>query len=291
MADSLLTELEGMVAGAAYVVGGLLVLVLARYVLDFLTPYRLDQELTERDNPALGLPVSAYFVSVMIIYLGAALGPDVDPAAGVVALLTQVGVDMGYALAGVLGLNLARVVLDRAVFTKFSTVKEILEDRNVGTGAVEMGSYVGSALVIAGAVHGQKGGPLTALVFFVLGQITLILFARFYQLMIRYDLHAEIERDNVAAGVAMGLNLIAVSIIVCKGTVAEFESWGTNLAWFAVDVLLGFGLLYVLRKITDAVFLPGVSLDDEISRDRNLNAAWLEGAVANSIAVLIFFLI
>ncbi len=285
------TEIFSLALGIAYLIAGVMVLVIARYVLDWLTPYNLDEELTEKDNPALGLPVAGYFIAVVIIFLGAAFGPELESDLGGLDLLLVVGIDVAYALAGILALNLARLSVDKLVLTQFDTKKEIIEDRNVGTGAVEAGSYIGSSLIIAGAIHGEGGGPLTALVFFLLGQLALILFARFYQLITSYDLHAEIERDNVAAGVAMGMSMIAISIIVFKGTVAEFESWSENLTWFGIEILLGFLLLYGLRKLTDLVFLPGSSLDYEIANDQNLNAAWVEGAIANGFAVMIFFLL
>ena len=274
--------------GLAYLILGLLVLVVAKYVQDWLTPYSLDEELTEHDNPALGLAVTGYLIGVMIIFLGAVVGPDLSDKLSWQELLLEVAIDLGY---GIAALNVARLIVDKLVLTRFSTVKEIITDRNAGTGAVECGAYIGSALVIAGAIHGEGGGPLTALVFFVLGQLVLVGFTRFYQMITKYDIHAEIERDNVAAGVALGLSMIAISIIVFKGTVMEFEGWVENLTWFGIDVALGFVLLYVLRKVTDVVFLPRSSLAHEIAHDQNLNAAWLEGAIANCLAVMIFFLL
>lgn len=291
MTQEMMNEVLGVGFGIAYLILGLVVLVVAKYVHDWLTPYSVDEELTERDNPALGLAVAGYFLGVIVIFLGAAVGPELSGQLRPMALLLEMAIDFGYTMAGIFALNLARWIVDKAVLPHFSTVKEIIEDRNAGTGAVEFGAYVGSALVVAGAIHGEGGGVLSALVFFVLGQLVLVAFGRFYQLITPYDIHAEIERDNVAAGVALGLSLIAISIIVFKGASAEFEGWASSLTWFGIDVVLGFLLLFILRKVTDAVFLPRSSLVEEIARDRNLNAAWLEGVIANGLAVMIFFLL
>jgi len=194
-------------------------------------------------------------------------------------------------VGGIVLRNVGRVILDRAVLTGYSTVKEIIDDRNAGMGAVEMGSYLATALTVAGAVHGAGGGPVTALAFFALGQVVLLLFARFYQLITRYDIHREIEADNVAAGVAYGLSLVAIGIILLKATGGAFVGWQENLWTFAWEAGLGFLLLMVLRWITDWIFLPGTTIAHEIAKDRNLNAAWIEGAVAMGMASVIFFML
>lgn len=279
--------------GVAYVVLGIVVMIIAKVVKDILTPYKIDEELTSKDNPALGLAVMGYFAGVMIVFIGAVAGPDPEDMS-VKSLLGGMGIDVLYALGGIIALNLGRWVVDTLVLTKFSTVKEIITDRNAGTGAVEFGSYIATGLIVAGAISGDSGavsGPLTAIVFFALGQFALVLFTLFYQAITKYDIHAEIERDNVAAGVALGLSMIAIGIIIMKGTSGDFISWSFNLSWFGIDVVLGFILLMVLRKVTDALFLPNSTIQHEIENDQNLNAAWLEGVVAIGIAGMIFFLI
>ena len=45
-----------------YVVLGAVILIIAKFVNDLLTPYPLDRELTVRDNPAIGLSLSGYYL-------------------------------------------------------------------------------------------------------------------------------------------------------------------------------------------------------------------------------------
>lgn len=283
--------LESMATGVAYVVLGVVLLIVAKIIKDLLTPFKIDEHLTGKDNPALGLTMVGYFAGVMIVFIGSVIGPDLDDTLSLGELVAVIGVDVLYALGGIIALNVGRWVVDKLVLTQFSTVKEIIEDRNVGTGAVEFGCYIATALVIAGAIQGQGGGPLSAVVFFILGQLVLVVFARLYQGFTRYDIHAQIEQDNVAAGVALGLSMIAIGVIVLKGASGDFLSWGENLTWFGIDALLGFVVLLGLRKVTDALFLPGTTISHEIAVDRNLNAAWVEGAVAIGIAAMIFVLL
>ena len=107
-------------------------------------------------------------------------------------------------------------------------------------------------------------------------------------MIIAYD---EIEKDNVAAGAYLGFSLIALGIIVLKAIAGDFISWGYNLSWFAGYAVLGFLGLAVLQKIILMIFLPGANIEEEISRDRNLNIAWIGGTMSIGIAAFIFFLL
>ncbi len=281
----------GLAMSLAYVFLGVVVLIVAKIIKDFLTPYKVDEELTGKDNPALGAALTGYFAGVIIIFLGASVGPAEEELLPFNERLLEIGTDFLYALFGIVALNLGRLVVDKLVLYKFSTVKEIIQDRNVGTGSVEGGSFVATALIIAGAVHGEGGSFVTTLAFFGLGQLVLVIFALFYQMITRYDVHTEIERDNVAAGVALGASMIAIGIVLLRATAGDFVSWSENLTDFGISAGLGFGLLMILRKLTDYLLLPGTTIAHEIANDQNLNAAWIEGVVAMGMATVIFFMI
>ena len=67
-------ELHGILHGLAYVVLGFVLLYVARLFRGLVSPYPLQDQLTEADNPAAGLAFVGYFIGVIIIYLGAAVG-------------------------------------------------------------------------------------------------------------------------------------------------------------------------------------------------------------------------
>ena len=275
--------------GSVYVVVGVILVFVAKIVKDFLTSYKIDAQLTQEDNPALGLATTGYFLAVIIVFLGASVGQVFETAPPLGAALEQLGVDVLYALAGIVALNLSRLIADRLLLYKFSLRKEIIDDRNVGAGAVEAGALIASALVVAGAIHGE-GGPLTALAFYGLGQAVLVIFGLLYQWVTRYDIHKEIEADNAPAGVAMGLNLVAIGTIMLKACSGDFEGWGPNLARFGLYAVAGFVVLAVLRKVIDWVLLPGTTIRKEIVDDKSMNAAFIEGALASGVAAMIFFM-
>ncbi|MBM82934.1 MAG: hypothetical protein CMJ78_20420 [Planctomycetaceae bacterium] len=89
----------------------------------------------------------------------------------------------------------------------------------------------------------------------------------------------------------LSFNMVAMGVIVLKASAGDLFDWTTKLEWFALDVILGFVLLMILRKVTDALFLPGTTISQEIANDKNTNAAWVEGVVATGIATIIFFVV
>lgn len=273
-----------LVNGLLFLFLSLLLFLVSKIVKDFLTPYSLNEELREHNNIAVSLSLCGYFFATIIVFLGALLGPPTTLAHDLLSFT-------GYALLGIVLLNISRVINDRFILYQFSNVKEIVVDQNAGTGAVEFGSYVASGLVVAGSIHGEGGGVHTALAFFALSQLVLVLFSKVYNLITPFDVHAEVERDNVAAGVAFGGTLVALGIILLKGAMGDFISWQYNLTDFFLSISGGIILLPLLRTFLDKVLLPGTDLNQEIADEQNLALGLLEMTVAVLFAVCIFFTI
>ncbi|WP_037572493.1 DUF350 domain-containing protein [Spirochaeta cellobiosiphila] len=266
--------------GGSLVILFVALLVIAKFINDVLTPYSLDEELTSKDNPAVAVSVAGYLLGVLIIYIGALMGPSLG-------LWQDVKVVGGYSAFGIILLNLSRIINDKLVLYKFSNRKEIIEDRNVGTGAVQFGSYVASALIIAGSIQGEGGGLLSVIVFYLLGQFVLILAGFVYNFITSYDVHVEIERDNVAAGMSFGGSLIAIGVILLGATSGNFISWVINIRDFFITSVFIFILLPLIRWFFDRVIIPKSTLHEEIQRDQNVGAGFLEGVITIAIAVVI----
>ncbi len=121
--------------------------------------------------------------------------------------------------------------------------------------------------------------------------MTLVIFSIFYQLITKYDIHAEIEKDNAAAGVAFGGNMIALGILLLKATAHHFESFRNSLTEYVSLTVIGFVVLFLMRELVDHALLPQNSIAHEIAVDKNLGAAWIEGVVAIGMATIIYFMI
>ncbi|MCP4657858.1 MAG: DUF350 domain-containing protein, partial [bacterium] len=169
-----------------------------------------------------------------------------------------------YGLLAIVLLNVSAWINDKVILSKFDNRKEIIDDRNAGTGAIEAGNHIANGLIIAGAISGEGGGVVTALAFWALGQVVLILAGLVYNLITSFDLHAEVERDNVAVGVAFTGALIAIGNVVRIGVGGDFLGWRENLTQFGFYVLAGLVLLPVIRWVADKLLVPGVKLNDEL---------------------------
>ena len=140
MIDAFIDTLEFFPRGLAYVGLGVVVLLLAKLVQDFLTPYKINRQLSEKDNVALGLSITGYYLGVIVVFLGALYQPLTVVRDDKWQYTADFGYDVLevflYALAGIVALNLARYFVDKLVLYRFDTEKEIIEDQNAGSGAV-----------------------------------------------------------------------------------------------------------------------------------------------------------
>ena len=271
-----------------YLVTMLGVFVIGKWVYDLFTPYKLNEQLVEVDNRAVAVAFAGYLLGLGIILEGVVSQESTNVATGSARrdLLLDVGDTLLWGVVGIVLLQLARLINDKLLLSTFSNTKELVEDKNVGTGAVEFGSFVGSALIIRVLLMGEGHGILTSIVetvvYFLAAQAIFVLFGKVYQMVTRYDVHKEIERDNAAAGVSLGLSLIAVSVLV-SSYLSRYDSLPGLALWF----LIGTVLLLGCRYLVDKFLLPGRLLDDEVGTDRNWGAALIEGGSAIALAALI----
>ena len=294
--DALIEILLYLPRGLAYVALGLVVLVLARLARDAVTRHRIEEEIVSRGNRAVALRVSGYLLGVILVFLGAVYQPAgaVEPGGSGLGFNREFGMAalwvLVYSLAGIVALNLMRLVTDRLVLYRFELEQEIIRDQNVGAAAAEFGVSVASGLVIAGAIAGE-GGPLNALAFFGLGLVILVLFALFYEWTTPFNIHDEIEADNPAVGIALGGNLVAIGLVTFKATFGDFTGWQQGLLEFAIYSAVGFVLLYLLRLAVDLVMLPHTRVSQQVGAGHNTGVALVESAVVISAALVLLLAI
>lgn len=264
----------------------------AKKLFDLLTPYSLEVQLTEKDNPAVGLVLGGFLLGVAAVICGAFAGESGDVS--VAQFATDIGLVAIYVILGMVLLFFAGILNDKLVLHRFRNQHEIVEERNMGVAAIVASTYLGSGLIVGGGISGSFS-VTTAILPFVAGQIALLLFAHLYQLLTKQDDLKEIgEKKNIAAGVAYAGNILAYSIILMKGVSMGgdgIEMRMDRLWHFLYYAVAGCILLMVVRMVADRVFLPKVRLHDEIVEDQNLSAGFVEAGLALATsAVLIFCL-
>jgi uncharacterized membrane protein YjfL (UPF0719 family) len=259
-------------------------LLVGKKLFDLLTPYSVNTQLTEKDNPAVGILVVGFLLGITAVMCGVFIGegPEVP---SVEAFLDEIGPVAVYGFIGMFLLFIAGIVNDKIVLRKFSNQKEIIEFHNPAVAVIMAATYIGSGLIIAGGIRGSIN-IVSMLISFGVAQIALTIFAILYQIATKYDDQEEIgENKNLAAGFAFSGNIIAYSLILMKGVSMRtdmLEEWGwadrlLNVGYYAVAGLV---LLIITRIINDRLFLPKAKISKEIVEDRNINAGLMEAGIA-----------
>jgi uncharacterized membrane protein YjfL (UPF0719 family) len=243
-------------------------LILSKYFFDMTTKYKFDTELTENDNPAFGVALAGYLFGSGIALSGAVFGVGFS--------LTEDAIHI--AIMSVLIIVLMRVsviINDLAILYKFSISKELIEDKNVGTGFVLAGGSIATGCMLNGALR-------------TIGQVILILGGLLFQAITRYDIHKVIGEDNnLAAGLSFGGFLAAQGIIIRNALYGASSNIVDEIIITSVFAVFGVIILIATRIIVDRVFLPKSPLSKEIAVDRNAAAGTM--AAASFIIVAIIF--
>ncbi len=257
-------SLDQIILAIVYLLAVFVVFFIGKWAFDLRNRgYNLQHELLENDNLALALTVVGYYAGLVFALGGVLYGPSIT--------LTDDLIDIAFfGVIAIVLLNLTGIINDKVILYKFNNEKEIITDRNAGAGVIEGANYLASGLLVSGAISGE-GDLLTAGVFWLLGQVVLIIAAKVYNLITPYDVHSEVEKDNVAVGVAFAGLLIAFGVIIRAGIFGDFISWEDNL-WTLASVT-GVGLVFMpfVRLFTDKILLPGARLTDELVNQEKPN--------------------
>ncbi len=258
-------SIDQVITALIYLVAVFFLFFVGKFIYDKLNrKFVLREELLQKDNFAVAIALVGYYLGLVFAVGGVLMGPSTYWLDDLLDILF-------YGIVAIVLLNLSAYINDKIILYKFDSTKEIIEDRNVGTGVVQAANHIAVGLIIYGAISGQGGDLITAGVFWVLGQVVLILASLIYNLITPFDIHDEIEKDNVAVGVAFAGMLISLGNVIRIGLAGDFISWEANLIQFGSFVVFGLILLPVLRLITDKILLPGESLTAELVHQKTPN--------------------
>ena len=142
-----------------YFLVSILCLFIGRKVLDWITPYDLNNQTSIEKNIASGITEAGFYIAMAIIVHASVSGvvdydmftfiDSEDPSRysllGAELITTAI-----YLLLGLICLSLGRRSLDWV--TPFDLNKEIETERNVGVGAIEASIYISIAIIIHGII-------------------------------------------------------------------------------------------------------------------------------------------
>ena len=274
---------------AIYLVLVTVILWLAKLTNQAFAGYSLNDQITKKDNKAVAVSFAGFLLSLCLVIHGILTAPhNIEPLeVGQSTLISELSSTAIWSAIACILLLVSRIFNDKVIFPKFSNKNELVTDKNIGMGAAQAGSYIATALVIRAILSDEDSHSFATelaatIVWFAITQALLFIFCFLYQKSTRFNLHAEIERDNAAAGVALGGNLIAFGLLL-EFFVKSYDSLVALAIWGIAATFL----LIIIRFILDKVLLTGGQLDQEIRQDQNWGAALIEVSMAVGVSLLI----
>jgi uncharacterized membrane protein YjfL (UPF0719 family) len=176
-----------------------------------------------------------------------------------------------------------------------SRLPKEIERGNSAAGVAAAANYVAVGIITSRAISGSGLHDLgLALVFFVIAQITLQVFAALFRALTTYDDAEQIAGENLAAALSYGGLMIAVAIVVARAVQGdEFPGWVLALKGYGL-VLLSLLAFYPVRQLFVQMLLMhaplalrGGRLDTAIANERNVGLGALEAAtyIATALAI------
>jgi uncharacterized membrane protein YjfL (UPF0719 family) len=270
-----------------YTVSGLIIFIIGKFAYKLLHPkINIQQELVEKDNFAFILSYVGYFTALILLIGGAIVGESYNFATDVLHIFV-------YGTLGIILLLLAAWISNKLILTKFDLKKEIITDKNEGSGSIEAAIYIANGLILYGALIGESetllSGVSTFFIYWILGNVVLIIASKVFTSWMRYDIHTEIENDNVAAGISFSGAILAIGIIAMNAILDPFVDWTTTLVDISIQTIIACVLLPIIRLFADKILLPGRKLTDEIINQEkpNIGAGLIEAFAYVASALLI----
>ncbi|MCG8828240.1 DUF350 domain-containing protein [Tenacibaculum dicentrarchi] len=270
-----------------YIISGFIIFILGKIAYKMLNPkINIQDELVEKDNFAFIISYVGYFTALIIVIGGAIIGESYG-------FITDIQHIFIYGIIAIALLLLSVWISNKVILNKFDLKKEIITDENEGAGVIEASIYIANGLILYGALIGESetliSGILTFLIYWIIGNIVLIIGSKVFIAWMGYDIHNQIEKDNVAAGVSFSGAILAIGIITMNAVLDPFLDWTTTLIDISLQTLLGCLLLPIMRLFADKILLPGRKLTDEIINQEkpNIGAGLMEAFAYIGAAILI----
>lgn len=257
-----------------------IVWVLGMKCYDWFTPFKLQDHLVEKDNPAVSVAYGGFALGLVLAIGGIFHGYESQRP-----LVQDLIVTVGYGFLAVALMLVSSIINDKVILSNVSTKSE-LEKGNVAIGAVEAASFIANGLVLFGALSGQ-GSLLTGLAFWLVAQFVLLVVSIVYNMITKFDVKTQLAQGNSAVGFSVAGFMIAMGVVLKASTQGSFESWMENLTTFGIVVGFSLATMPLIRLFLDKVLLSKSDLCKELSVDQNIGIGAVEGLFYVSSALMI----
>lgn len=246
--------------------------------LQISTRTRFRDELVVKDNPAAGVAIAGFILS---LFLAASGLLDGEPSTLAHDALITAAHGFG---------AIAAVVISSFLWRPLVRVKlrdDIVTGRNLGGGLISAAILVATGLIYRGAVHRQGDNFASVAVFFALGEGALMLYLLLYEWVTPYDVYDEISgKSNVAAALSFTGATVAAGLILGNAVEGEFLGWKESITQALLYMVPLLALPLVRFVIVNGLFLGFASVNREIVEDRNAAAGLVEASAYVGAAVV-----
>ncbi len=284
-ASGFVIDPDQLLRTALFFVGAVVLVALAKILRGAIAVRRghnLAEQVAKHDNVAVAIEMACFVLAMVIGLLGS------------LVVQGQAWWEQALDLAGTAGIVFLALlfndqVISRLVLRGIDCNAAVAADRNLAVAIVRGAGNVATALVLKGALA-HPSPILERLAWVLIAQGALVLLSLGYQGLTSYDDVAQVRRKNVAAAFPMAGILLAGGIIVQAALAGEGAGWTADLLALGLDLVVSAVLVLVLRWAGDRLLLSGSNLKDEIVRDQNAGAGFIEGTVyvAGAVAVAYF---
>ena len=294
---NMVSTLAGLSQGFVYVIVGMFFIWLVKRIDDWRTKEFDDDVHIDDGNVAVGLRRAGLYLGVAIALSGAMGGTSKGFFIDIIQLIIDGLIITGFMFS-------SRFINDYIMLGHISNDEECVRvyihpeegKRTVGNtavGMVEAGMYLATGFILNGSISGTGGtffqSIASAILFFILGQMVLLVFGFLYELITPFNVRTEIKNNNLAAGVGLGGILVAMGIILMASISGPFTGWGRDLASFMIYAGYGIVMLLIFRFVVDRLLLPTTNIATEVKEDRNVAALVVVVSAINAVAIIIAF--
>jgi len=140
---------------------------------------------------------------------------------------------------------------------------QAVADGNTAVALTEFGSYIATGMIASASFGGGEGSWLTAIVFFIVGQLALIGGFWAQELLLPGSFVDGVKRGSEGAGVAVAGILIALGVILRASVAGPFLGWAPSFEALGLYAAGGILFLVLFQEIFAYVFVKRRHLDDQ----------------------------
>ncbi len=260
---------------SAYAVLYLVLAILMKAILDFRSgkSYQAAEQIAS-GNMAIGFRRSGAQLGLAIAMIGVMSGSTNND------FLNDLMITASYGLLAVAFMLVSLLVTDKAVLPSVNNTEQ-LKKGNLAIGLVEFGTLVMTGIIAYASIKGDDGGIVSSLVYFVAGQITVVLLVVAYEKILARKINPiqSIIENNLSAGIYLSGKIIAYGLILQSAIVnqsgGKLSTITEQIVEFSSSAIVGILMLYVFELLIDRFIITATTVTDIIKNDQKAAALQL----------------